>query len=209
VTLRATDGLPSLREDVPFEAIKRALSAASKPAFRLLHFSVQRDHIHLLVEADTSVALSRGIQGLAIRAAKAINRALRRHGRVWASRFHVRDLQTPREVRHALLYVLNNLKKHVPTARGLDPCSSSAWFWGWKRPVAQSPGASPVAAPRTWLARVGWQRHGRLDLDEPPRARAGPRARGPMKRWTAARAHAPSVHRAGRRRHLRCVDAGA
>jgi len=69
----------------------------------VLQFSVQRDHIHLLVEAPDGRALSRGLQGLAIRIAKGVNRILGRRGRVWADRFHARALRTPREVRNALI----------------------------------------------------------------------------------------------------------
>ena len=135
----------------------------------MLQFSVQADHLHLLVEADGSDALSRGMQGFAIRAAKAVNRTLRRKGQVWADRFHARALRTPREVRNALVYVLNNVRKHVPGARGFDARSSAPWFSGWRSPMRPSPGAAPVVPPRTWLARVGWQRGGRIHPDERPR----------------------------------------
>ncbi len=95
-------------------------------------------------------------------------------------RYHTRSLRTPREVRFALAYVLFNFKKHqvrVPTR--LDPCSSAPWCDGFRgRPAAMLEGA-PVAAPRTWLARVGWRRHGLLSPDERPAdpADAAPRRR--------------------------------
>jgi hypothetical protein len=143
------------------------LAAASGETFRLLHYSVQADHIHLLAEADGHVALVRGIQGLAVRVAKAVNRALRRRGRVWGDRYHARVLHTPREVRSALVYVLQNWRKHRPGACGLDPRSSGAWFDGW-RDAAVDARPSPVAAGRTWLARVGWRRHGLVGIDEAP-----------------------------------------
>ena len=80
--------------------------------------SVQSDHLHLLVEADTPTRLARGVQRLAVRAAKAINRVLRRRGSVWADRYHAHVLKTPREVRNALVYVLNNVRKHMPGEDG-------------------------------------------------------------------------------------------
>lgn len=169
VTLRATPGLPSLRQRPVFNAIRSAFGAASKDAFRLLHYSVQMDHLHLLIEADEPTALTRGVQGLAIRVAKAINRVLGRHGAVWGDRFHARALKTPREVRNALVYILNNWRKHIPGARGLDGCSSAAWFTGWRVVVATTLTMAPVARARTWLARVGWRRHGPLEIGEEPR----------------------------------------
>jgi putative transposase len=169
VTLRACAGLPSLRAAAVFVAIRHSFGATSSETFRLLHFSVQGDHLHLLVEADGCSGLRRGVQGLPIRVAKAINRVLRGRGRVWGDRYHARALATPREVRHALVYVLANWRKHVPGARGLDPRSSAAWFTGWRSVVASLAGGAPVVGARTWLGRVGWRRHGLVDVDEGPR----------------------------------------
>ena len=163
VTLRAASGIPSLREARVFAAVRDALAAASRDAFRVLHWSVQADHIHLLVEAESGRSLARGCQGLAVRAAKGVNRILGRRGVVWGDRYHARELVTPSEVRRALVYVLQNWKKHVPGASGLDPRSSAAWFDGWKTLPPRTPGAAPVRAAHTWLARVGWRRYGRLD----------------------------------------------
>ena len=98
VTLRASTAIPSLRDSCVFAATARALSAAGRRGFRVVQYSVQHDHVHLLVEADTPAGFVRGLQGLCIRVAKAIDRALRRHGRVWADRYHARLLRTPREV---------------------------------------------------------------------------------------------------------------
>jgi putative transposase len=171
VTLRACSDLPSLRRHDVFRAVSSAVGRASTDRFRVLHFSVQHDHVHLLVEADGHVGLRRGLQGMAICIAKGINGALCRRGRIWADRYHARTLNTPREVRHALVYVLQNWRKHVSGVRGLDPRSSAAWFTGWRVPISAPGGRAPIVTPRTWLASVGWRRHGFLDFDERPRPR--------------------------------------
>jgi hypothetical protein len=185
VTLRASSAVPSLRDGRLFIATRNALAAASAERFRVLQFSVQADHLHLLVEADGPTGFACGVRGLAIRVAKAVNRVLGRRGRVWSDRYHARLLRTPREVRNALVYVLHNVRKHLGIARGLDPCSSAKWFEGWRTvPEGVVGEPSPVARARTWLARVGWQRHGLIDVDECPRtlarfARGGRRTPGP------------------------------
>jgi len=137
VTLRAAVGLASLRNAAVFAGLERAFAAASSNGFRLLQFSVQSNHLHLLVEADTPTRLTRGVQGLAVRTAKAINRVLGRRGRVWSDRFHAHVLRTPREVRNALVYILNNARKHLPGIRGLDPRSSARFFAGWRTAVVR------------------------------------------------------------------------
>ena len=100
ITLRATRGLQSLRSQPVFEALRLAFSAAHRDDFRVVHFSVQTDHIHLIAEADSSDSLRSGINGLAGRLARALNRVLRRRGAVWGDRYHARALATPREVRN-------------------------------------------------------------------------------------------------------------
>ena len=168
VTLRALRGLPSLRADAVFPAVRRGLADASRGDFRVVEFSVQRDHVHLIVEAPDANGLSRGVQGLAIRVAKRVNRVLGRCGRFWGDRFHARALRTPREVRNALVYVLQNWRKHVPGARGVDLRSSAAWFGGWSNPVRLAGGNRPVVRAQTWLAAVGWRRLGLISPEEAP-----------------------------------------
>ena len=168
VTIRAVPGLASLRTERVFSALRRALAAASRDQFRLAHCSVQTNHVHLLVEADGSRALQRGMQGLGIRVAKAINRVLGRRGKVWSDRYHCRALRTPREVRNGLIYVLLNGRKHHVTGREIDTCSSGPWFGGWEHRVEAPRGPTPVREPRTWLLRIGWRRSGPISFDDAP-----------------------------------------
>jgi putative transposase len=175
LTLRARPGVRSLRHPSVFAAVRTALTAATHAAFRVVHYPVQSDHVHLIVEASDNASLSRGARGLSIRVARAVNCALRRSGPVWGDRYHTRALITPREVRHALVYVLMNFRKHLPRAASLslDPCSSAGWFDGFSpaapRPPCAPPEPSPTARPRTWLAAVGWRRHGLIRIDETPK----------------------------------------
>ena len=162
VTLRALFGVPSLRSEAIWPTVRDALRRSSRRSFRVLHFSVQSDHLHLIAEADSADALRRGLWGLAVRTAKAVNRRAGRRGRVWSDRYHTHALSTPREVRRAMTYVLLNFCKHLRAAPGVDPCSSGPWFDGWSRPPPAPSEGRPVAAPRTWLAAVGWRRAGGL-----------------------------------------------
>jgi len=170
VTLRAMSAIRCLRADKVFPRLRHALIAASHSGFRIIHYSVQDDHIHLIIEADDGSRLSRGMRGLAIRIARAVNGALGRRGTVWDSRYHCRALSTPRAVRHAIVYVLMNFKKHGTRGGRIDPCSSGAWFDGWRTRLGTEPSApSPVRRAQSWLAAVGWRRYGLIDFQEHPR----------------------------------------
>ena len=181
VTLRAKADAAFLRAEVVRARIEKALARAQQDGFRVLAFSLQRDHVHLVVEAGLSRSLRSSLQGLVIRVARAVNRALGRTGRVWGDRYHRRDLARPSEVRGALVYVLGNGRKHGVCARGeLDPASSARLFFGWNargeelRQRAQPSGLvrdPPVSLPRTWLGGRGWilRGGGPIDPREAPR----------------------------------------
>lgn len=180
VTLRAR--LAALRSQHVFPTVRLALLRAARrdpEAFRLLQFSVQQNHVHLLVEARDKRALSSGVRSVAILVARYVNDLLMRHGPFWADRWHGRALTTPREVRRVLVYVLANFRKHAHGRRaaGIDPYSSGAWFdgWlerdaGWGRAPPDADDISPciVSPARSWLARIGWRRHGLVGFDEAP-----------------------------------------
>jgi REP element-mobilizing transposase RayT len=162
-----------LRNKRCYRAIEKAfIAGCRREGFRVCHHSVQRNHIHLIVEARDSRALSRGIQGLSIRIARKLNRTLGRRGKVFADRYFARILRTPREVRNALGYVLNNAARHRFGKKRtgwqeywFDPYSTASYFDGWRRKASVRvvpTGPLPMAEPETWLLRVGWRRHGLL-----------------------------------------------
>lgn len=176
VTLRIAKGIQNLRTKRTFQAIREAFRAGrEREGFRLVHFSVQSNHLHLLAEGNDARALSGGIRGLQIRIARALNRLIGRTGRVFGDRYHSHVLKTPREVRNALAYVLLNARKHgavggIRVADGVDTFSSAPWFDGW-RGLAAKPldDDTPVAEASGWLVRVGWRRGGLIDLAGPLR----------------------------------------
>jgi hypothetical protein len=189
VTLRVEAGLWSLRGGKVYRAVHRALCGGNlREGFRLVQYSVQRNHFHLIPEAKDTVALSRGMQGLEIRLAHALNRAMHRTGRVFADRYRSRLLTDPLDARNTLRYVLNNARRHVRRAtrngtRWTDPCSSAPWFRHWSIPPYIADFAPDQrhrgllalghagVPPRTTLLAHGWMRAGPIDLLHVP----GPR----------------------------------
>jgi len=170
VTLRA--GLRILRTQRVARTLLSGLRDSNRDSFRIVQYSVQENHIHLIVEADDTKTLTSGVRGLMVRMARRVNRLLRRHGRFWSDRWHGRDLEGPRQVRNALVYVLQNHKKHADTAV-LDPLSSAASFDGFATAIPsgfRSVGPPCVAAARTWLLKIGWRRRGLIRLSEAPAA---------------------------------------
>ena len=168
VTLRIVRGLPTLRTPRVREALRPVFVAAKERGdFRVVQLAVMHDHVHLIVEADDSTALARGMQGLLVRLARALNKALFRRGKVFADRYHARLVRTTIEGKNAIGYVLGNARKHGIAFEGMfDPYSSAAWFDGWDANVdperALPDRASPVAAARSWQLRDACFVHGHL-----------------------------------------------
>jgi putative transposase len=147
ITLRIDKSVPSLRSSLRFAVVRKCF-ARSRGRFglRLVEFTVMSNHLHLVVEADDSKSLSRGLQGLCISLAKSLNFALARSGRIFADHYHSHLLRTPTEVANALEYVQDNAEHHYGES-GLD------WF------SSQNPELRELLArPVTWLLNVGWTR---------------------------------------------------
>ncbi len=141
VTLRLRSDAPSLRTVPIVHEVERTFAVGrARPGFRLVPYSLQGNHAHLIVEAADRDALGRGMKAIGARLARAVNRVAGRTGRVFAERYHHRVLPTPKEVHAALRYVLLNDRKHASSVRAngterprSDPASSGRWFDGWKR----------------------------------------------------------------------------
>jgi len=180
VTLRVRDGVPSMRAPRFVRDLQRSFGeACDRGDFRLVHYSIQRDHLHLIVEADDHEALGRGMKAIGSRVARAVKRVFGWSGPVLLGRYHLRRLGSPRQVRNALRYVLSNARRHAARAVRelrlaweIDPASSGSAFDGWKgRPMPNLEAArarAGVAIPRAWLLGAGWRRHGRFSPLEVP-----------------------------------------
>jgi REP element-mobilizing transposase RayT len=171
ITLRIEHGLNNLRNRSEYATVRQALVAgANRFGMRLIEFAVLSNHLHLVCEADDERALARGMKGLCVRIARALNRLWNRVGSVFSDRYHSHVLKTPREVRNALNYVLHNAARHGSRLGGPDPCSSGVWFDGWQHGLGLTrvTSVSPLPRALTWLLRVGWRRHGCIDPVPPP-----------------------------------------
>jgi REP element-mobilizing transposase RayT len=178
ISLGVDDHLPSLRRPDLLEAIETCLREVREcyDNFRVIHYSIQDHHLHLVVEAAGRTVLSRGMQGLNIRVAKRINKVLGRRGTVFTDRYHETILKSPTQTRNGISYVLLNSRRHASQSGmrfapdWIDDCSSGRFFDGWRgRRVRPPPDEDPtVSEPQTWLASAGWRRLGLLPVDAVP-----------------------------------------
>ena len=188
IVMRVVPAAGSLRRRKMYRALRDAtIVAALRERFRIVHISLQRTHIHLIVEADHKAALARGMQGFLISAARNINTALgdgarRRRGKVFADRYHAEVITTPTRARHTIGYVLSNWRRHREDREGLastwlvDPFSSGILFPDWVElqdkavmwPIRETYDPMMVRRPRSWLLAEGWKLAGSISAREVP-----------------------------------------
>jgi REP element-mobilizing transposase RayT len=192
VVLRVVAAVGNLRRRAIYKAVRDAsVVAAVRERIRIVHLSIQRSHIHLLVEAKNKAALARGMQGFQISAARNINTALgadrhrRRRGQVFADRYHLEVITSPTRARRALSYVLNNWRKHgedrepLPRTWLIDPFSSGISFPDWREldghdlmwPIRETYDPLVVRRPASWLLSEGWKRCGSISARDIPSKR--------------------------------------
>ena len=189
VVLRVVAQVGNMRRRSLYKAMRDAtITAGLRERFRIVHISLQRNHVHMLVEASNKLALARGMQGFQISAARHINTALgvdryrRRRGPVFADRYHLEVITSPTQAHRTLSYVLNNWRKHREDRQGLastwlvDPFSSGFSFPDWKEmensavmwKCLATYDPLVVRRPESWLLRAGWMLHGAISAREVP-----------------------------------------
>lgn len=174
VTARAVRGLPSFRESRIGSLVLLQLRRLNDTTFQISHHSVQKNHVHLIVEADDRPTVSRKMSGFMASFAKRLNVELGRTGKVWRERFYCRDVTTASEMHNVLTYVFGNAKKHGDIPRDslqLDSFSSAWTFDGWDRPVDLPPEKIrwTPPEPRTELLQRDWIAYGLLRVGGAPR----------------------------------------
>ena len=171
VTLRMAAHVWNLRSQRSFAVIHGALDGVrARPDFRVVHFSILGNHVHLIAEADGARALANGVRALSIRLARRLNAMMGRSGPVFEDRYHVHVLRTPAEVRNALRYVLGNYAGH-----------SVAWGENVSRAWVDPYSSATARAPRVGLRRAGDEERG----DVAPQERGGAETRRVRRRLMA------------------------
>lgn len=189
VVLRVESAVGSLRRRRMYKAMREAtIVAAVRERIRIVHISLQRTHVHLLVEAENKKALARGVQGFQISAARNINAMLgedryrRRRGRVFTDRYHLEVITSPTRAHHALSYIVNNWRKHREDQQAVaktwlvDPFSSGISFPDWIEledkafmwPLRETYEPLVVRRPQSWLLREGWKKCGAISARDVP-----------------------------------------
>ena len=166
VTIKLRADLPSLRKGEAFTVVRAAIGRVNGgDLIRIVEYSIQSNHVHMLIEAANSADLSRGMASLNTGLGMRLNRIWNRigQGSVFEERFHLVVISSPNQMRKALNYVLQNSAHHGIRLRHLDPCSSAQSFGGWQQYqgsiiVARAATICVSAQPQTWLLRVGWQK---------------------------------------------------
>jgi putative transposase len=149
ITVRTTRPTWNLRSQRCYRFVEKALSVVKeRGGFRVIHFSVQHNHVHLIVEANDRRTLSSAMKALLIRVARGLNGLMGASGKRFDDRYHEHILKTPSETRNALLYVIGNRAVHLARwgkspRRDVDPFSSLA-------------AGNLIVPAKSWLLLEGW-----------------------------------------------------
>jgi REP element-mobilizing transposase RayT len=160
VSIRVAAHVWNLRSQRSFRVIDAAIRKARRdPAFRVVHFAILGNHLHLIVEAEGTRAFASGVRALEIRVARGLNQMMGHTGPVFADRYDAHVLRTPAEVRNAVRYVLGNFESHAvrrgelqSTTDWVDPFSSAAGRGPRWAQLALFDEAA-TTPPQTWLLR--------------------------------------------------------
>jgi hypothetical protein len=114
------------------KGLRHAIQRARMQGLRIVHYSLEHDHVHLYAEASDNNTLGKGMKALGGSLVKKIHRHLGTKGSFYKTRYHLRILRSAMEVKHVLNYILKNGIKHKRTNSIFDPFNSAAAIHDFK-----------------------------------------------------------------------------
>ncbi len=124
LTIKVKKKKAEIKNKSVLKILKRAILNARKQGLRVIHFSLEYDHVHLLIEADNNLILGKGMQAFGVTLSKAINRLKKLKGGVYKHRYHFRQISSTRELKIVMNYIFTNGLKHGTAKSILNPFNS-------------------------------------------------------------------------------------
>jgi REP element-mobilizing transposase RayT len=124
LTLKIEKNKANLKNKSILKALQHSIKKARSLGLKVIHYTLEYDHVHLLIEASDKISLGKGMQSLGISFSKGINKIKKQTGKVFKTRYHFRKLNSPREIKNALNYILGNGIKHRETLSVINSFNS-------------------------------------------------------------------------------------
>lgn len=164
--LRLVKGAHNLRSPLFMDAFLKAIERAKTRGLYINQYAIESNHIHLIGETASNETLKKGMQSLIASITWALRKLFQHKGEVFAKRYFLHAIKQPREMRHALKYVLFNHAKHLGTRPFTDIFSSAHVSADLDRFAAKPTRPPPwvnrireaIEPARSWLQTVGWKR---------------------------------------------------
>lgn len=124
LTIKVRENKADIKNKRILKLLHHAIKRARLQRLKVLHYTLEYNHVHLLVEATNNQILHKGMQAFGITFSKWINRLKLRKGTVYKHRYHFHALRSTRERKNALNYIFTNGVKHGRTRSRIDPYNS-------------------------------------------------------------------------------------
>lgn len=128
LTIKVRENKADIKNKQVLKILHYAIRRSRIKGLRIIHYTLEYNHIHLLVEAADKQTVHQGMQSFGITFAKKINAIKRLKGTVYKHRYHLRKINSPRELKNVLYYIFNNGIHHKRTSTVLDPYNTLPAF---------------------------------------------------------------------------------
>jgi REP element-mobilizing transposase RayT len=124
LTIKVRENKADIKNKQILKALHHSIKRARMKRLKIVHYTLEYNHIHLLVEAEIKQLVHQGMQAFGISLAKKINTIKRLKGTVYKHRYHLRKINSPRDLKNVLHYIFNNGIHHKRTSNVLDSYNS-------------------------------------------------------------------------------------
>lgn len=183
LVLRGQAGMPVVVDEQDRQALLAALrESALQHRVAVEAYTLDAQHLHLLLRPAAAGALAATMQGLGRRYVAAFNRRHGRSGSPWAGRYRATPLQGGAAVRDAMLFIDSHAHRHGQADEpGQEAWSSAAHHLGRRRDPLLTDGPDWWALGNTPFEReLAWQQ---LLAEGLPAARVHQLAEASHKGW--------------------------
>ena len=114
-----------IQNKVVLRILKHAIFRSRLQGLKVIHFSLEYDHVHLYVECGDNHVLGKSMKAFGVSFVKGINKYKKSLGSLYKYRYHLHIIKSAREAKNVINYILKNGIKHGRTLKVINPYNSA------------------------------------------------------------------------------------
>lgn len=114
-----------IQNKVVLRILKHAIYRSRLQGLRVIHFSLEHNHVHLYAECESNFVLGKAMKAFGVTFVRRVNKLKKIKGQLYKYRYHLRVLKSARDAKNVINYILKNGIKHGRTLKVINAYNSA------------------------------------------------------------------------------------